>query len=172
MVSGSGSTSGPVNGLGNLIIGLTKGPGAQNGSHNLVLGYHQSFSSWGGIMGGVDNNPSGAASAVFGSHNNAAGSGSSITGGEYNLATDFYASISGGCENLAGLGSPLNGPCAPNGLESMSGGEGNTADGLGSSVSGGYANATTGTDASILGGVGNTLNAKCATFPDSGQSCP
>lgn len=78
----------------------------------------------------------------------------------------------GGCENLAGLGNPLSGPCSPAGLESVSGGEANTTTGLGSSISGGYANAATASDASILGGVGNTLNAKCATLPDSGQSCP
>ena len=172
VVSGSGSTNGPVNGLGNVIIGYDEGPGTQTGSHNLVLGYHQSLSSWGGIIGGADNTLSGAASAVFGSHNNAAGSASSVTGGEYNLATDFYASITGGCENLAGLGSPLSGPCISFGLESVSGGEANTATGLGSSVSGGYNNATIANDASILGGVSNTLGTKCATFPASGQSCP
>jgi hypothetical protein len=172
VVNGSGSTSAPVNGLGNLIIGYDENPGNQIGSHNLLLGNHQSFTTWGGIIGGAYNTLSGAASAVFGSHNNAAGSASSITGGEYNIATDFYASITGGCENLAGLGNPLSGPCSPAGLESVSGGEANTTTGLGSSISGGYANAATASDASILGGVGNTLNAKCATLPDSGQSCP
>ena len=172
LVSGSGATSGPVNGLGNLIIGYDEDPGTETGSHNLVLGYHQSFSSWGGVMGGAYNKLAGAASAVFGSHNDAAGSVSSVTGGQYNLATDFYASVTGGCANLAGFGSPMAGPCSPLGIESVSGGEGNTASGPGSSVSGGYANAATATNASILGGVANTLNTKCATFPNGGQSCP
>jgi hypothetical protein len=106
-----------VNGLGNVIIGYDENPGNQIGSHNLVLGNHQSFSTWGGIIGGAYNTLSGAASAVFGSHNNAGGSASSITGREHNIATDFYASITGGCENLAGPGNSLSGPCSPAGLD-------------------------------------------------------
>jgi hypothetical protein len=172
VVNGAGATDAPVNGLGNVIIGYDEGPGAQTGSHNLVLGYHQSLTTWGGIVGGVDNTLSGAASVVFGAHNNANGSAAAITGGEYNLTTDAFASISGGCENLAGLGQPLDAQCGSLGRESVSGGDVNVADGPGASVAGGYHNIAFGGDASILGGAGNTLTTKCATLPSYGQSCP
>ena len=52
VLSGSGSTGGAVNGLGNVIIGYDESPGAQTGSHNLVLGDHQAFSSYGGLIAG------------------------------------------------------------------------------------------------------------------------
>jgi hypothetical protein len=169
---GRGSTS-LVNGLGNLIIGYNAGAGKQTGSHNLVLGAGQSFTSWGGIVGGAYNNLSGAASVVFGAHNTAAGGVTSVTGGAYNLATDSYASVTGGCDNLAGFGAPLNGPpCGSSGSESVTGGNDNTASGDGSSVSGGYANSALAPDASVLGGVANMLNTHCGTFPDGGESCP
>ena len=72
--SGSGSTAGAVNGLGNLIIGYNENPGTQTGSNNLVVGNGQSFTSYGGIVTGQDN----AISAPF----------ASVTGGEFNLASD------------------------------------------------------------------------------------
>ena len=48
--SGSGSTSGPVNGLGNLVLGYDE-PGTNNvvksGSHNLVRGFTQMVVAFG-----------------------------------------------------------------------------------------------------------------------------
>jgi hypothetical protein len=172
VVNGAGKTDAAVNGVGNVIIGYDESPGHQTGSHNLVLGYHQSYTSWGGVLGGVDNSLGGAASVVFGSHNDAAGTATSVTGGEYNLADDFYAAITGGCDNLAGFGSSLGGSCSGAGWESVTGGAYGSARGVGSSVSGGYFNTALGSDASILGGIGNSLSSNCATFPSSGQSCP
>jgi hypothetical protein len=55
--SGTGSTEGPVNGLGNLVIGYNevRGGGADNrsGSHNLVVGSRNNYSSYGGLVGGL-----------------------------------------------------------------------------------------------------------------------
>jgi hypothetical protein len=67
-------------GWGTWSSGYDEGTGAQTGSHNLILGYHQSLTSWGGIIGGAYKTLSGTASAVFGSHNNAGGSVSSVIG--------------------------------------------------------------------------------------------
>jgi len=172
VVDGSGRTDGPSNGVGNVIIGYDEGPGTQTGSHNLVLGYHQTFNSWGGIIGGIYNTLAGPGSVVLGSHNNASGGTSSVTGGAYNLADDFSSSVTGGCENVAGIGNALSGSCSIAGVESVSGGTLNYARALGSSVSGGDLNTALGIDSSILGGIGNVLSLKCATFPSSGQSCP
>jgi hypothetical protein len=172
VVSGAGATDAPVNGLGNVVIGYDERPGSQAGSHNLVLGYNQAFSSWGGLLGGVSNTLDGAAGTAFGAHNDVGGSASSVTGGQYNLATDFSSSVAGGCGNLAGPGTRLSGPCSTFGVEAVSGGHDNTATGTGASVSGGYLNTATASDASILGGVGNSLGTRCATFPSVGESCP
>ena len=54
--SGSGATDGPVNGLGNVIIGYNEFRGTgddRTGSHNLVVGSKNNFSSYGGIVGGL-----------------------------------------------------------------------------------------------------------------------
>lgn len=82
LVSGSGSTDGTVNGLGNLIIGYNENPGTQTGSHNLVLGEGQAFTSYGGIVGG-ENNTIGApfANVLGGENNSATGQKTSILGG-------------------------------------------------------------------------------------------
>jgi hypothetical protein len=169
--NGRGST-GVDNGLGNLIIGYNEGAGQQTGSHNLVVGNHQTFTAWGGIIGGDYNNLAAPLSVLFGSHNEVAGAFDAVTGGEYNLATDEFASVAGGCENLAGLGATPAGHCSLLGLESVTGGEENTAAGNASSVSGGLLNTVSGGNSSILGGIDRQLSLKCATFPDSGQSCP
>jgi hypothetical protein len=53
---GSGSTDGPVNGLGNVVIGYNELRGAgddRSGSHNLVVGSRNNYSSYGGFVGGL-----------------------------------------------------------------------------------------------------------------------
>ncbi len=73
VLSGSGSTGGAVNGRGNLVIGYDEMPGSQTGSHNLVLGSHQTYTSYASIVGGTHNNATGAYTAVLGSGNSASG---------------------------------------------------------------------------------------------------
>jgi hypothetical protein len=54
---GSGGTDGPVNGLGNVVIGYNELRGAgdddRSGSHNLVFGSRNNYSSYGGLVGGL-----------------------------------------------------------------------------------------------------------------------
>lgn len=49
VTSGSGATAGPVNGLGNLIVGydevISSGTSDKSGSHNLVAGPGHNYSS-------------------------------------------------------------------------------------------------------------------------------
>ncbi|HEX7627338.1 MAG TPA: hypothetical protein VF354_00260, partial [Candidatus Methanoperedens sp.] len=59
---GSGDTFGPVNGLGNLIIGYNELRGSNDnrtGSHNLILGKANNYASYGGLVAGVSNEISG-----------------------------------------------------------------------------------------------------------------
>jgi hypothetical protein len=51
IVNGQGTTA-SANGLGNLIIGYDEGTQKRTGSHNLVLGEQQSFTSYAGLIGG------------------------------------------------------------------------------------------------------------------------
>lgn len=168
IVSGSGSTSDgttvpddpndtPVpgkrlTGLGNLIIGYNRprsGKGVQNitvGSHNLVLGDRNNYSSFGGLVAGEGNTISGLyASVTGGDTNTASGNSSSISGGSSSTASGVDASVSGGFQNSA-----------INNLTSITGGEYNKATGFDASVSGGGANTASSPYASISGGNNNT----------------
>jgi hypothetical protein len=54
--NGAGSTAGPVNGLGNVIIGYNETSGSgddRSGSHNLVVGSRNNYSSYGGLVAGT-----------------------------------------------------------------------------------------------------------------------
>jgi hypothetical protein len=141
IVDGEGKTE-TTNGMGNLIVGYDESPGTQTGSHNLVLGSHQTFTSFGAVLGGIDDTASGPFSDVFGMENVASGGhGASVTGGRKNTASgEDGASVSGGEENTAS-GEYAN---------SVSGGKGNTAAGE-------YANAVTGGEDNKAG-AGSTLD--------------
>ncbi len=146
LVNGLGATNGEpgspydtsnsvTNGLGNLIIGYNETRGGNSdtytGSHNLILGQQNNYSSYGGIVAGLDN----TITAPF----------ASVTGGDYNTAGSLWATVSGGYQNTAS-----------NYDSSVSGGEGNTASGVGSSVGGGYINTASGEYGAVSGGFGNT----------------
>jgi trimeric autotransporter adhesin len=173
IVSGSGSTSGPVNGEGNLIIGYAENANnfSQAGSHDLVVGKNNGWDSFGEIVGGEQNQAlgkyatavgdanraSGVASFAAGESNLARGLESSVLGGDFNLARAKFSSVVGGCENLAGSGSPLSGSCLT-GAEAVLGGFENTASGLESTISGGEVNFVSGGSASIAGGQFNNAS--------------
>ena len=55
--SGSGTTDGNVNGLGNLVVGYDANTGghARTGSHNLIVGDEHEYSSFGGLVAGFQN---------------------------------------------------------------------------------------------------------------------
>jgi hypothetical protein len=123
IVSGSGRTDdfvgsgGTLTALGNLIIGY---PGRDSvyprtGSHNLVLGDHNGYTSYGGLVAGQGNQ-------ILGPY-------CTITGGTGNTARNYWSSVNGGFSNLAsGQGSVVNG------------GQQNTASESYATVSGGYLN--------------------------------
>lgn len=145
IVDGSGDTDGTVNGLGNLIIGYNEARDIGNdrsGSHNLIIGERQNFSSYGGLVAGYENSVSGTyASVSGGDKNKAGGTYSSVSGGAGNDAYGVKASVSGGSLNNA------NGE-----LSSVSGGYINTAWGKHSSMSSGRQNLANGEYSSVSGG--------------------
>ena len=145
---------GPVNGLGNLVIGYNEATGfgslacsdgqfddteacvgagetwareQRTGSHNLVIGVGQFYSSHGGLLAGERNIVNRA--------------WSSVSGGAFNTASGLRSSVSAGRDNTAS-GS----------FSSVSGGEDNTASGFSSSVSGGVINTASGSSSSVSGG--------------------
>jgi hypothetical protein len=103
--NGMGSTE-SMNGLGNLIIGYNEADDFQGdfrtGSHNLILGQYNNFSSFGGLVGGSQNSITGAfASVLSGINNTASGDHSTVTGGASNTASGPFSSVSGGSSNNA-----------------------------------------------------------------------
>jgi hypothetical protein len=112
IVNGLGRTE-TTNGLGNLIVGYneSRAPGCspgpfctdnRTGSHNVVVGSEQNFSSFGGLVVGGGNEISGIYATVSGgSRNTASGGGSSVSGGGSNTASGVGASVSGGESNIA-----------------------------------------------------------------------
>lgn len=142
IVNGLGATNGnPVNpgsldpaqittnGAGNLIVGYNEldATSDRRGSHCIVVGRNNDYTSFGGIVGGTDNGVFAPACTVAsGFHNSAYGPRSCVTGGEDNETAGVLASISGGLSNRA------------NGLRSwIGGGEANSANATQSSVAGG-----------------------------------
>jgi len=121
--SGSGTTSdgcsgsdpdfpncASLTGVGNLIVGYNERfpvrPPAprevRTGSHNLIVGLHHSYSSYGGFVAGRSNAITGANASVCGGKNNeATGDFSSVGGGHRNLASGLLASVGGGQDREA-----------------------------------------------------------------------
>jgi hypothetical protein len=153
---GGGTTSTIVTnhagqGLGNLIIGYNEtrfayngSPDVRTGSHNLIVGAYNSYSSFGGLLAGTFDTLSGSYACITGGQGNtASGTFASVSGGQENVASNTFASISGGGGNSAsGVGSSVSGgifDTASSDYSSASGGVYNTANAIDSSVSGGYA---------------------------------
>jgi hypothetical protein len=178
--SGSGSTYGTINGLGNLIVGYNEARTTgsdKTGSHNLVVGRNHNYTSYGGLVAGYSNSVSGTYASVSGGNNNiASGDQSSVSGGytntaggeisfvssgQNNEASGSRSSVSGGRDNVAsGDYSSVSGGInntASRGYSSVSGGQDNTANGGYSSVSGGRNNVASGDYASVLGGGGSVV---------------
>jgi hypothetical protein len=162
IVNGEGAST-KVNGSGNLILGYDETPGPQTGSHNLMLGTGQSYTSYGSVLGGQKNTASGASSVVFGFEDNASGELSSVLGGGKNTASFKEASVTGGYRNEAtGENDSVTGGYANKALgvyTSVTGGEKNEASGEYSSVSGGKANKAQAKYSAILGTKEKTLAA-------------
>jgi hypothetical protein len=161
IVNGRGATE-TTNGAGNLVLGYDENPSnfPQTGSHDLVVGIHDEWTSYGGILQGFENGLNGKFAAVSGAaHSAARGDSSSVSGGVENIASGEYASVSGGLSNEAkGKEAWLSGGRenkATARWSSVSGGVLNSASGEYASVSGGFFNEASGERASASGGLGN-----------------
>jgi hypothetical protein len=127
IVNGTGETQ-TVNGTGNLIVGYNRPSASQfscslgitesasacsakggvwaqshkSGSHNIIGGDFNSYSSWGGLVLGLENAMSAPYTAVLGgARNRAEGAFASIGGGNHNTASGIYSSVSAGFDNHA-----------------------------------------------------------------------
>jgi hypothetical protein len=166
VVNGTGTTTGPPNGVGNLIVGYNEEPGGRpvdrNGSHNIVVGPNNNYSSFGGLVAGAYNTISGASASVSGGYGNtASGFCSIVSGGNSNTASGTDASVSGGYRNQA------SGP-----ISSVSGGVGNTASGYYASISGGEENTSIGNSSSVSGGRYNKASGDWSFVGGGGHSNP
>jgi hypothetical protein len=143
IVNGEGKTA-SVNGAGNLVIGYDENAAkhAQTGSHDLILGEEQTFSSYAGIDAGFENTISAAfASITGGGENSAIFREASVTGGFKNVAESENATVSGGYLNTA-----------DSKYATVSGGRANMASNENAVVSGGFKNTASGVDSSVFGG--------------------
>ncbi|HEY5647895.1 MAG TPA: hypothetical protein VIU33_00230 [Nitrospiria bacterium] len=176
----NGAAQDSLNGLGNVIVGFNNVPRAgfevcsdgqydnqldcegnseiwarwhQTGSHNLVVGDGNSFSSYGSVVFGSNNVSNRVYGNVTGGRDNiASGPYSSVAGGVYNTASNFSSSVNGGQGNIAsGLYASING------------GQTNIASGTSSSVSGGQFNTASGGISSVTGGIVNTASGDIST---------
>ena len=146
VVNGTGVET-ALNGEGNLVVGYDPKPLTQTGSHNLVLGTTgQSYTSFGGLLAGDQNQIAAPEAAITGGCNNdATGPGDAITGGQANLTSGVSSSVGGGLgNNASGDGSAITG------------GASNRAKGADSSILGGVLNVATGNDGTVSGGDSNT----------------
>ena len=190
----SGTTGGAADGLGNLIVGHAENgySATRTGSHNLIVGGHHEWTSYGGLLAGRRNTVSekygsvsggslNTASGYYGSvsagwNNTASGHVGSVSGGSYNTASGGSASVSGGSYNTAsGLVSSVSGGkdnAASAFLTSVSGGYGNTSNGFASSISGGRQNYASNLYSSVSGGRYNTASGKSSSVSGGGSSSP
>ena len=154
-VQGGGTAT---NGLGNLIVGYNElgNPDGDDrtGSHNIVFGHGNTYSSFGGLVGPHDCSSEAPYTAVSGGRSNrATGVFSAVSGGTLNVASGPWSVVA------AGAGNTASGTAA-----SVTGGGSNLAETVGATVSGGAAN--TATDyyyTTVSGGFGNTASGYYAT---------
>jgi len=133
------------NGLGNLILGydeLAQFTGRKTGSHNLVIGPYNDYTSFGGAVIGRFNRVEAPVSAVVGGNSNyASGISSAVLGGVGNGALGDLSLAAGG------LGGEARSP-----ETTVMGGQYNRAIGLASSCLGGFRNVSGGALSSVTGG--------------------
>ena len=183
ILDGSGTPAIP-SGYGNLIVGYNEASTVftqtRSGSHNIVVGSANNYTSYGGLVAGINNDAAGPYSTVSGgSLSLARGFASSISGGYSNLIEDDsviqaqFCSISGGNDNLArGYAASVSGGVGSQALNdyawatgsanyatgnsaAISGGGGSYARGDYSSVSGGGGHNASGQSSSVSGGSAN-----------------
>ena len=120
----------------------------KSGSHNLVMGTNNNYSSAAGIVAGRLNSVNEMYASVLGGvQNRSSGTTAVIVGGQGNLTLSRTTAVLGGQANRA------TGP-----LSSVAGGRSNTASGNAATVSGGERNTASGGTASVSGGSVNTAS--------------
>jgi hypothetical protein len=138
-----------TNGLGNLIVGYNEDDPYETrergGSHNVILGQGQEFTSFGGLIAGRSN----ASRAPY----------ASVAGGLRNLASGTTATVLGGAENEA------RGEFA-----TIGGGTFGLADGTGATVSGGFRGRSAGYVSTVSGGARNYAGGDAATVGGGSQN--
>jgi hypothetical protein len=143
----NGSGTNTVDGTGNVIIGnnmerddtsltcpANSGCNRRGGSHNLIVGDLNNYTSYGGTVVGYQNETSNTyANVIGGLLNIASGSTATVIGGVVNIAEGTSSLVSGGWNNIAG--------------------------GESSSAFGGHQNTVVGQEASVLGNEARLIEA-------------
>lgn len=173
-----------------LAAGGTVAVRQKTGSHNLVMGSQNSYSSAGGIvagngnfitalyasnLGGTGNIASGRFSVnVAGQGNHSTGSTAATLAGTNNTASGANASVSGGSSNIASsVGTTVSGGSrnAASGPQSnVTGGIRNESSGPFSHVSGGGNNNSSGATSTIAGGSTNDSRAPTSSISGGSQN--
>jgi hypothetical protein len=149
IVNGTGATD-TANGAGNLILGYDRNlySTARTGSHDLVIGDDNGWTSSAGAVFGTANTISGTSATVTGGDNNtASGPYSSVTGGNFNMASGSSSAVLGGASNAAS-----------GDYSATLGGQSNVASGFTAAVSGGIGNKATAMSSSVTGGSDNVAS--------------
>ena len=151
IVNGEGKTA-SANGSGNLVVGYDEneaGIHKQTGSHNLIVGEQQTFTSYGGIVAGLEDSLLAPfASVTGGLANKAEAEGASVTGGFGNVAHGEETTVTGGHENIAEERTDV-----------VSGGKDNRAEAEASWVGGGNGNKAKFSESALVGGLGDETKA-------------
>ena len=167
------ATTGTTNAMGNLIVGYNEfgnlAGDVRTGSHNIVVGHQNTYTTFGGLVAGEENTIDGPYCAVTGGRRNTStGLASAVSGGNSNLANGDWSSVSGGYGNVAsGITSSVSGGAdnlASALFSSASGGRDNIASGSASSVSGGADNEAGAANSSVSGGSDNVAAAGAASI--------
>ena len=168
-----------------LTAGGVFGTQHKSGSHNLVLGTQNGYSSFAGIvagrlnysnemygsvLGGADNRASGRFSAILTAQGSTVrGNNAAILGGIGGQANGSHSTVLGGVGNVAAglqaivVGGERNE--APGEKSVVLGGFRNTVSGRQATLSGGRVNTVSGQAASLLGGANRTVNAADVAQP-------
>lgn len=159
VVNGDGLTE-SSNSLGNLIIGYNEDPDdpeVRTGSHFVIVGSDNEWTSHGGIVSGYGNSVNGAYAAVTGGTlNRADGEYSSVSGGDSNVVSAEGSSVSGGMGNLI---------YSDGSWGTISGGYLNIVTRLNGHISGGSGNRVDSHGGAILGGSATTMTAPWGIYP-------
>lgn len=166
VVNGTGMTD-TQNGIGNLVLGYNElfGAGDRTGSHNLVTGSSNDYSSYGGVLSGSGNGLHGPFSSILGGSGHAiqlGGGHSVVLGGGLAVVEQGRCVVVGGRANVAaGTESVVlggEGNRTDSDFSVSLGGASNQALGIASTICGGSSGVAGGTLSVVTGGQSNQAN--------------